>query len=289
MANEIANRAAGAVAALGGLKAGLSNIQKQAPMASGGDPILKMDTHGVWQFGADNIKVEKGSRWALNPLSIRHGWVCWKYVPEGSKEKREKLGEKTYAMNEPLPPKDTLPQFGERDEWKQFMSVQAKCLDGSDEGEQVIYAPSSGGGIDAFVGRDRTGGFVGAIVKQAEKDPERFIPVVELESDSYKNTTHGGSTYFPVIKIVDWLGFTEFEEMEGEAPAATPTETKGPATAAPAEEAPFDTDDLTAEERELAERIAARKAAAAAQQPAASAPAEAPAASGEVRRRRRAA
>lgn len=297
MTNEIANKAAGALAAFAGLKAGLTNVQAAAPMASGGDDILKMDTHGVWMFGADNVKVEKGSHWAINPLSIRHGWVCWKYVPEGSKEKREKLGEKVYAMTEQLPPKASLPQFGERDEWKQFMSAQFKCLDGSDEGEQVLYAPSSGGGIDAFVGRDRAGGFVAEIVKQLDKNPEKCIPVVELESDSYKNTTYGGSTFFPVIKIVDWVAFTEFEELESdkaEAPAADKPEvqnarrTTKPEAAAP-EPAPFDTDDLTEEERELAAKIAARKAAAATQQPAASAPAEAPASSGEVRRRRRAA
>jgi hypothetical protein len=199
--------AAGALAALGNLKQGLQNVQSNIRVA-GGEPILRMGRDGIWIYGADNVEVEDGSTWAINPMSLTHGFICWKVIPEGSKEKPELLGEETRSMFQPLPNKDSLPDYGHP--WAEVLSVQLKCVSGEDEGEQVLYKTSSTGGLRAMKE------LIGSIMEAIDKHPETPVPVVVLESDSYPHKQYG-KTYFPVINIQSWVSM---EGVEAEAPAA---------------------------------------------------------------------
>lgn len=269
MTTAMTNKAAGALAGLGNLKAGLAKVQSAIPTA-GGEPILRMGRDGKWIYGAENIEVEDGSEWAVNPLSLQHGYICWKKIPEGSKEKPEKLGEVLVSMFEDKPVKAGLPDYGHP--WAEQTSVGLRCVSGEDEGEQTEYKPSSTGGSNAM--KD----LIGKIMAQLDKDPEHPVPIVLLKSDSYQHKTYG-KTYVPIIEIVDWTDMDGIAVDEaddaGQAPADEPAEETKPAETAAA--APAST---------------RRRAAAA---PAAEAPAEAetaaeqpaPAATGEVRRRRR--
>lgn len=217
--------AAGALASLGNLKAGLSKVQTSIP-AAGGEPILRMGRDGVWIYGAENIEVEVGSKWAVNPLSLQHGYICWKKIPEGSKEKPEKLGEKLVSMYEDKPLKSALPTF-EGSEWAEQTSVTLRCISGEDEGEQTDYKPSSVGGANAM--KD----LIGKIMQQLDRDPAKPVPVVVLKSTSYQHKTYG-KTYTPVLEIVDWIG------MDGTAPAAAEepeTQDDEPETEQPAQDA----------------------------------------------------
>jgi len=226
--NTIANRAAGgALASIANLKAGLQNVQT-AVHVKGGESILRMGKDGIWIYGADNIEVEEGSLWAANPLSLQHGFICWKKIPEGSKDTPELLGEVLVSMFEPAVNKATLPDYGHP--WVDVMSIQLRCTNGADEGEQVIYKPSSTGGLRAAKEQ-----IIAAIMKQLDDDPAHPVPLIELKSDHYQNKTWG-KTYVPEFAIGKWLSMDGVAEEPAE-PEAKPTTTTGTGRrAAPAPE-----------------------------------------------------
>lgn len=206
--------AANAIAVLGNLKQGLQNVQSNIRVA-GGEPILRMGRDGIWIYGADNVEVEDGSTWAINPMSLTHGFICWKVIPEGSKEKPELLGEETRSMFQPLPNKDSLPDYGHP--WAEVLSVQLKCLSGEDEGEQTLFKTSSTGGLRAMKE------LIGSIMEAIDKHPETPVPVVQLKSDSYAHKQYG-KTYFPVIAIESWVSM---EGVEAEAAYDAAEDEKG--------------------------------------------------------------
>lgn len=191
---------------------------------------MRMGRDGMWLFGADNIEVEKGSQWAANPLSLKHGWINWKKVPQGSKEKPEKFGEILVAMHEPKPLLSSLPVY-ENGEWLEQTSITFRCLTGEDEGTQSDYKPSSVGGANAM--KD----LIAAIMKQLDEDPEFPVPLIEFGSSSYQHKTYG-KTYTPELKIVDWLSLEDAQsggEDDVEDEADAPQQTQAAAPAAPAE------------------------------------------------------
>ncbi len=214
---------ANALAALGSLKQGLQNVQSQIHTA-GGDPILRMGRDGVWIYGAENVEIEPGSEWAINPLSLRHGMICWKAIPQGSRDKAELLGEEIRSMTQPLPAKESLPDYGFngelKNEWTEEVIVDLKCITGEDEGEQVIYKPSSTGGLRAM--KD----MIGQIMEAIDKHPETPVPVVVLEHDTYQHKQYG-KTYVPILRIVRWVSM---DGVAAEAPAEAPQQAQAEPT-----------------------------------------------------------
>lgn len=218
MTNEVTKTAAaGALAAISGLRAGLQNVAAAVPVA-GGVPILRMGRDGKWIYGQDNYEVEDGSEWAANPMSLQHGYICWKKRPEGSKEKAEKLGEVLVPMTSKKPLKDSLQQYGDS-AWQDQVSIDFRCMSGQDEGEQVVYKPSSVGGLNEI------GSFIEAIMKQIDADPEHPVPVVRLAFDHYPHPTYG-KTYTPVLEIVRWVSLEDAEDVADEAPEPVKEEPK---------------------------------------------------------------
>jgi hypothetical protein len=61
-----------------------------------------------------------------------------------------------------------------------------------------------------------------AILEQFEKDPNKVVPIVMLDADSYPHKEYG-KIHTPVLTIVDWatMGQNEYvsEEPEAEAEA----------------------------------------------------------------------
>ena len=55
----------------------LKAIKAAAPTSSDGSIYLKMCKDGIWQFGASNEEPEKSDRWAVNPFSVKIGYICW--------------------------------------------------------------------------------------------------------------------------------------------------------------------------------------------------------------------
>jgi hypothetical protein len=207
----------GALAALSNLKGAIQNV-KQSVVIAGGDPILRLGRDGVWVYGADNTEVEEGSQWAINPLSLRHGQVCWKVIPQGSKEKPELFGKHSVPATQPKPnPGQAFDSAGNsvdhgQHPWADFVGVDIACISGEDKGVQVTYEPSSTGGLRAL------DGYMTALAAQLEKDDKKPVAIVELDSDHYDHKQYG-KTYVPVLKIVDWVALDETV-----APAAEPAD-----------------------------------------------------------------
>lgn len=197
--NQVANRnASTALAGLSQLKQGLQNVQTSI-VSVGGDYLLRLIAGGTWVYGQENIEVEPNSEWAINPLSVMHGWIAW---TDYKKKKNEPKGEVMVPAFQPLPAYATLREVTDDDgnvlEYVQQISFQLQCMTGEDKGEQVLYKATSVGGMNA------SKELLGEIIKQLEVDDSNPVPVICLKSDSYDHKVWG-KTFVPVFEIVDWV------------------------------------------------------------------------------------
>lgn len=206
MSNEVQTQpAGGAVAALSGLKQGLANVTKTMP-STNTDPFLRMQKDGLWIYGADNVEVQEKSLWAINIMSLQHGYSCWTNYPDEKDKKNEIKGEVMVAATQPIPGRDTLAVYHDEDghvcEWREQYSFPLRCMNGDDTGVQVRYSTTSVGGIGAV--KD----IIAAVMRQLDRDPDNPIPIVLLQCDSYQNKKYG-KTYFPIFLIKKWAPLAE--------------------------------------------------------------------------------
>ena len=129
-------------------------------------------------FGQRRTVVEDGSRWAVNPLSFKRGYICF---GDGNKV----LGEHLVPVSQPMPDVTELPDKGFP--WQQQWAVDLKCINGTDAGIEVIFKPTTVGGIQAVAGlieavRDRLNG---------GQHDGKVSPIVHLEKDSYQHGQYG--------------------------------------------------------------------------------------------------
>lgn len=186
-------------AAVAGLASGLRSAASAVADAAGGDAFGRFDKHGDWLFGSGLETVEEGSRWAINPTTLRHGWIHW---PDDGRPT-----EVTVLAHEPMPAPNDLPAVD--GDWTNSFAFQARCLSGEDKGVQVIFKGSSLGFKKAWAA------MVAALVKQLDGGTDEIVPVVELEADSYTHQKYG-KIYTPEIKIVDWTTMDSEPEDEPE-------------------------------------------------------------------------
>lgn len=172
------------------LSQGLQNMNANLQPAMGGTPLLKLLKDGWYAYGAENVEMQEGSQWALNPASLEHGWACWS---DG-----ELLGEQMVPFNQAPPAMRELPDYGA--EWRQQSSVLLQCLTGEDTGVQVLYKGTSVGMRQAIKG------LIDELVGQLKHDPQNCVPVIEFDVDSYQHKKHG-KIYTPILNIVGWMGF----------------------------------------------------------------------------------
>jgi len=173
------------------LRAGIAQSRASTPLTSG-KPFLRLLKSGEWVFGVNSADVQQGSSWAVNPLSIRHGWVCWNNSPEATKA--EQLGEVMAPVHEPKPEK---PEPVRGNQYVEQRAFELKCMDGDDAGLEVQSKLNSLGGMKA------TDTLLAALQEQLGKDSLHPCPVVTLESDWYTHAKYG-RIYFPILTIVDW-------------------------------------------------------------------------------------
>jgi hypothetical protein len=233
MSNMLTKRGSSSLATLGNLASDIGAMQQGIP-SGGGDPYLRMGRDGVWIYGADATEVEEGSRWAVNPLSLEHGYVCWSDRKDG--KQNDKLGEVMVPSGQPLPA--NLPDHGFP--WKHQVGFAIVCVSGEDTGVQSRYFATSKGGLDAI--KEEVLNPLGAqIAAEQRKGPlteqSPIVPVFELEHSSYNHKTYG-KIYTPVFKFVGWASLSDqtFEEPEAEAapePAPQPRRNGGAAAPAP--------------------------------------------------------
>jgi hypothetical protein len=254
-------------------------------------PYIKMGKDGIWTYGAAHDEVHDDSLWVPNLATIRHGFICWKAEQRDANGKvikapAERLGEEMFLISDTpkLPPVSSLPQL--EGSWATQWAIEMRCVEGPDEGTDVVYSVSSKGGLQRM--RDE---LLGDVRKRAARG-EAPVPLFAFAADSYIHTTYG-KTYNPVFEVVDWLAL-DAEELHRPAtaepepepePAPAPTRRRAAAKVeAPVEDAEFE--DAPAAEEPVTEAPTRRRRASPATE--AAAPAEEPVTEAPTRRRRRA-
>jgi hypothetical protein len=196
-------------------------VSRSTTPISGGKPFLRLLKSGQLAFGQSDDPVQKGSEWAINPLSMMHGWVCWTNDPRAAKN--ELLGEVMVPATSPKPPR---PEPISGNEFKEQRSFELKCVTGEDEGVEVLYNVNSKGGMKAV------DVLISKMIDHMKADKTYIVPVVQLGSDYYNHTKYG-QTFFPTFAIVDWMDIDGNPSPGGE-PAEDATTVVPPVAAAPA-------------------------------------------------------
>ena len=196
--------AEGALASLAALGAALNGVDTASVTGRSGMPRMEFKSRegGVWMFGQRRTVPEDGSRWAVNPLTFKRGYICFS-------NDNKVVGEHLLPVSQPMPEVTELPDKGF--EWQEQWAVNLKCIDGTDAGTEAVYKTTTVGGIQAIVGlldavRDRLNG---------GQHGGKVSPVVHLEKDSYPNSEHG-KIWTPLLTIVDWM------PLSGPAPEPAP-------------------------------------------------------------------
>jgi hypothetical protein len=208
--------AGGALTSLAALQTALKGVDTTSVAGRSGLPMLqfKRDGDGTWMHGQKRTVVEDGSRWAANPMSFRWGYIAFT-------NDNKVAGERLVSIAQPKPEITELPNKGDA-EWTEQWAVTLKCLDGTDAGTEVIYKPTTVGGIQAVAGmvdsvRDRLNG---------GQHDGKVVPIVELAKGSYQHGQYG-RVWTPVLEIVGWM------PLEGPAPAPAPEPTPPPSSEQP--------------------------------------------------------
>jgi hypothetical protein len=196
--------AGGALTSLAALQAALNNVDTASVAGRSNKPLMlfkSRENSGTWWYGQKRIIPEEGSRWAVNPLTFRWGFICF----EGNKV----LGEHLVPISQPKPDVTKLPDKGAP--WQEQWAVDMKCINGADDGIEVVLKMTTVGGSQAVVElidsvRDRLDG---------GQHGGKVVPIVCLEKSSYPHSEHG-RVWTPLLTIVDWMS------LEGPAPAPKP-------------------------------------------------------------------
>lgn len=235
------------------LAKGLNNAAMSMPAAGGTNAYLKMDkNNGDWVFGQEETVVEPDSLWAVNPLSLKHGWVAWDTNAGGPPVQEIMVS----ALQRALPARDTLPELpmgtpdkksgrSEQLEYQGQRSVELTCISGEDTGTTVEYKQSSTGAMKLF------GTLITAIEGQANKG-DLVVPIVKLSFDKYKHKQYG-NIINPIFKIEDWRALDDGSPVED-----TPEDEPAPRTRAAAAQPK---DEPADEDNDIAEQYAAEQAA----------------------------
>jgi hypothetical protein len=170
--------------------AGLANVSQGLAMSagSGGLNFLGLSRSGVWQYGAENIRVSPDAELAVDLRSLKHGFSSW--------DDGKLLGEIMVAASEQLPLPSSLPQTGA--DWSQSVSVEVLFVSGSDNGLKVLYKTNSLGGRRAVMA------MIDSIKRQAQADPSKVVPVIRLRASSYQHKKYG-EIFTPILEIVRWI------------------------------------------------------------------------------------
>lgn len=205
-----ASGAALATADLEGLKDAVKVADTDRAPIVGGDPFLKLTKDGTWEYGPENIEVQPGSLWAIDPTSFLRGYTCWTDYPKELRRKNDKMGEIMVPLGAKRPDEKTLPEHIDRDSgtkwpWTPALGVVMVCLTGEDKGQRVLYTTNSKSGtrlLDKYFEKMK--------VNLAENRP---VAVIELKHDSYQDKTWG-KTIIPFFEYAEWRALEDATPIE---------------------------------------------------------------------------
>lgn len=226
MSNEVTTPNKTGLGALGALRTGLANVRAKLPEAGGKGILRMLQEADGWVFGQEDNALPLGTEVAINPLSIRHGYTCWTDRAKGE-GKNENLGERLYGLSEQVPAMHELeqmkdPKTGDNCAWKDALTMDMKILDGKHANTEIVYKPTSVGGMNA----SRT--IIDAVFDKLAEETPFVCPIVKLDQDNYKHASYG-KTYVPKFEVVGWM------DLEGNEEGADADEPKAVAKAEEAE------------------------------------------------------
>jgi hypothetical protein len=243
MGKELAKKTDADLAILKGLKTKVKRTRTQVP--TGQIDFLRMLKSGRWVYGQNNMRVQEGSLWAINPLSFKSGYVCWTDYPDDAKKKNKMLNKIMLPLGSELPDESDLKQFfddaeeynnGQHWPYNPNMSVEMTCVSGEDKGKTVLYETSSKGGL-GLLGAD---GYLDKMENMVDEGTP--VAIIRLVNDEYDHPTWG-ETLTPDFEYVEWRTLTdntavefvfvsttdEDEDEEDEAPKRTRSRSSKPA------------------------------------------------------------
>jgi len=213
--SNVATTSAGLPAELTSMATGLAaSINQAGEGSTGNDLYAKMGKDGIFVYGADNTEFEEDSRWALNPLGIYHGFVAWGDKSHGTEG--QNLGEVLVPASQPMPVESDLPEV--KGSWSKAVALQMRCVNGEDEGVQVLWKSNSYGGRKAYAA------LLGSVVTRINAGEAAIVPILECASDSYQHASYG-KIYTPEFNIQEWVTMDaqpEAEKVEAKEPEPEP-------------------------------------------------------------------
>ena len=196
----------------------LNAVDTTSIVGGAGMPMLsfKREGDGTWMYGQRRTVIEDGSRWAVNPTTFRWGYIAFT-------NDNKVAGERLVPVTQPKPDIMELPDKGDA-EWQEQWTVNLQCVDGTDAGTDVVYKPTTVGGLQAVAAmietvRDRLNG---------GQHDGKVVPIVHLEKYSYQHSQYG-RVWNPLLTVVDWMPLDGPVPPSGpgkpvDAPASAPTE-----------------------------------------------------------------
>jgi hypothetical protein len=201
--------AGGALTSLAALQTALANVNTAAIIGRTGLPMLlfKREGSGTWMFGQKKTIPEPDSRWAVNPMTFKYGFICFS-------DTNKVVGEHLVSVSQPKPVITEMQDTGFP--WQEEWAVNMKCISGADAGVEVVFKATTDGQIKAVVilidqVRDR----LNSEHERKREDSGKIAPIVLLEKDSYQHSQYG-KVWFPVLNTVDWMS------LDGPAPTPAP-------------------------------------------------------------------
>src|SRR5262249_3530220 len=99
--------AGGALTSLVALQTALANVNTAAVIGRSGLPMMlfKREGSGTWGYGQKRISPEPGSKWAVNPLTFKRGYISFG-------DNNKVVGEHLVSVGQPMPDSTKLPDTG---------------------------------------------------------------------------------------------------------------------------------------------------------------------------------
>ena len=197
--------AEGALASLAALGAALNGVDTASVTGRSGMPMMEFKSRegGIWMFGQRRTVPEDGSRWAVNPLTFKRGYICF--------SNDNKVVGEHLASRQPADARTHGAARQRASNGRSSGPSTSSASTGPTPAPRRSIKTTTVGGIQAIVGlidavRDRLNG---------GQHGGKVSPVVHLEKDFYPHSEHG-KIWTPLLTIVDWM------PLSGPAPAPTP-------------------------------------------------------------------
>lgn len=176
----------------------------------GGSAFLKFNGNdGYYTYGADDTDLEVGTQAAMDPRTLKRGWICWK---DGKVQEEIMM-----TLEEGVPPqKHALPDYGpygQDDGWSEQKTIEFVPIEG--DAPSLLFQANNRSKMNALeaVMKD--------FARQFKNNPG-MVPVIELGANEFEAKPRDGGRkvkkHAPKFVIKGWISqdeFASYKEGEG--------------------------------------------------------------------------